>query len=98
MTFKSTSVEKTGEKTANVAGDLTLHGVTKPVTLAVTYNNTGKHPMMPRMETGFSATANIKRSDYGLTDFIPMVGDDVEIRIEVEAYRDLKEGEGAPNP
>lgn len=98
MTFKSTSVKQTGDKTADVTGDLTLHGVTKPVTLAVTYNNTGKHPMMPRMETGFSATANIKRSEFGMTENIPMIGDDVEIRIEVEAYRDLKEGEGAPNP
>lgn len=86
MTFKSTKVEKTGDKTANVTGDLTLLGVTKPVTLAVTQNGMGKHPMKNIDATGFSATAKIKRSDFGMTKGIPMVGDDVNIIIEVEAY------------
>lgn len=86
MTFKSTSVERTGENTANVTGDLTIHGVTKPTVLAVTHNKSGKHPMKGNNVTGFSATTNIKRSDFGMEYGLPMVGDDVEIRLEVEAH------------
>ena len=97
MTFKSTKVETTGEHTANITGDLTLHGVTKPVTLAVTHNKSGKHPFMDRMETGFSATGTIKRSDFGMTEAVPMVSDEVEIRIEVEAYKEDKAAEGTAN-
>lgn len=97
MTFKSTKVEVSGEHTANVTGDLTLHGVTKLVTLAVTHNKSGKHPFMNRMETGFSATATIKRSEFGMTEAVPMVGDDVEIRIEAEAYKDDPAAAGVDN-
>lgn len=97
MTFKSTKIEKTGEKTGNITGDLTLHGVTKPVVLAAVFNNAGKHPMMDRQEAGFSATTTIKRSDFGLSDFVPMVGDDVSIMIEVEAYKEDKTTQGTSN-
>jgi polyisoprenoid-binding protein YceI len=97
MTFKSTSIQKTGEKTANITGDLTLHGVTKPVVLATTFNNAGKHPMMDRMEAGFSATAHLKRSDFGMSQYVPMVGDDIDIRIEVEAYKEDKTAAGTEN-
>jgi polyisoprenoid-binding protein YceI len=97
MTFKSTKVEKTGDKTANVTGDLTLLGVTKPVTLAVTHINTGKHPMADRIETGFSAAGKIKRSDFGMNNGVPMVGDEVTIRIEAEAYKEDKTAAGVEN-
>lgn len=97
MTFKSTKVEVTGEKTANVTGDLTLLGVTKPVTLAVTQNGLGKHPMKDVMATGFSGTATIKRSDFGMGYGIPMVGDDVKVIIEVEAYGEDKTAAGVEN-
>lgn len=86
MTFKSTNVEVTGENTANVTGDLTLLGVTKPVTLNVTHNKTGAHPMNGKSGIGFSATGTLKRSDFGMNYGLPAVGDDVELRIEVEAY------------
>lgn len=86
MTFESTGIEKTGDKTANITGDLTLLGVTKPVTLAVQQNNMGKHPMKNVSATGFSASGKIKRSDFGMKGGIPMVGDEVDIIIEVEAY------------
>lgn len=97
MTFKSTAVEITGEHTANVTGDLTLHGVTKPVVLAVVHNKSGKHPMADKMGAGFSATAKIKRSDFGMGYGVPMVGDDVDIRIEVEAYQEDKTAGGVEN-
>jgi polyisoprenoid-binding protein YceI len=97
MTFRSTKIEKTGDKTANITGDLTLHGVTKPVVLTATLAGEGKHPMKSVNAAGFAATTNIKRSEFGMNEGIPMVGDDVEIRIEVEAYQEDKTAEGNQN-
>lgn len=87
MTFKSTKVEKTGDKTGKLSGDLTLLGVTKPVTLDVRYNNSGIHPYSRNHIAGFSATGMLKRSDFGMTGGLPAVGDDVAIMIEVEGNR-----------
>lgn len=91
ITFRSTAIELTGGNTANVTGDFTLHGVTKPVVLAVTFNGGYEgHPMDPHARIGFSARAAIKRSDFGVSLGIPEpgttmgVGDDVEIIIETE--------------
>lgn len=86
MTFKSTHVEVTGDNTANVTGDLTLLGETRPVTLAVTHNKSGKHPMADKQGVGFSATGTLKRSDFGMNYGLPMVEDEVDLIIEVEAY------------
>lgn len=84
-TFKSTKVEKTGDKTAKVTGDLTLLGVTKPVTLDVTLNKKGEHPMNKKQTVGFSATGTIKRSDFGINYALPNVSDEVPLIIEAEA-------------
>lgn len=94
MTFKSTAIEVTGEKTANITGDLTLLGVTKPVVLAVTHNKSDKHPFGDKYVSGFSAKGTLKRSDFGMAYGLPMVGDDVAIEIEVEGER----VEGANDP
>ena len=88
MAFKSTLIEVTGEDTAKITGDLTILDVTKPVTLDVKMNGAGKSPMGNEYKAGFSATANIKRSEWGMTYGLPNIADDVEIRIEVEAVRD----------
>lgn len=85
MTFKSTGVAVTGENTADITGDLTILGVTKPAVLKVTHNKTDKNPFSGKDTSGFSATATIKRSDYGMSYGLPAVGDDVNIIIEVEA-------------
>lgn len=87
MTFKSTAVKVTSENTADVTGDLTLLGVTKPVTLAVTHNKSGVHPYSGKTVAGFSASGTIKRSDFGMNYGLPAVGDDVTIRLEVEGIR-----------
>jgi polyisoprenoid-binding protein YceI len=87
MTFKSAKIEKTGEKTGTLTGDLTLLGVTKPVTLNVVFNGTAVHPMNKNEMAGFSATGTLKRSDFGMNYGLPMVGDDVHIAIEVEGIR-----------
>ena len=97
MTFKSTGIEVTGDKTANITGDLTILGVTKPVVLATVFNKAGKHPFMDRQEAGFSATTNIKRSDFGMGYGLPMVGDDVAITLEVEAYVEDPTAQGTGN-
>ena len=87
MTFKSTSIKVTGKKTANITGAFTLLGVTKPVVLAVTHNKSDKHAFSGKYVSGFSATTTIKRSDFGMNYGLPMIGDDVEIRLEVEGLR-----------
>ncbi|HVV96156.1 MAG TPA: YceI family protein [Rhodanobacteraceae bacterium] len=85
-TFKSTHVERgaTPDK-LKVTGDFTLHGVTKPVTLDVDVVKVGEHPMRKAPAAGFTATATIKRSDFGVTKYVPAVGDDVKIHIVTEA-------------
>lgn len=90
MTFKSTAVKSTGEKTGQITGDLTILGVTKPVTLDVTYVGSGTHPYSKSYISGFTATASIKRSDFGMSYSLPAVGDDVEIRLNVEGIRDAE--------
>lgn len=87
MTFKSTKVEKTGERTGKVTGDLTMLGVTKPVTLDVIFNNSGTHPHSGNHIAGFSATGMLKRSEWGMMGSLPAVGDDVSLIIEVEGNR-----------
>ena len=87
MTFKSTRVEKTGENAGRVTGDLTLLGVTRPVTLDVTYNRSGTHPYNKNYIAGFSATGRIKRSDFGMTWGLPGIGDNVGLDIQVEGIR-----------
>lgn len=87
MTFKSTGIDVTGEKTAKITGDLTILETTKPVTLDVTFHKAGKHPFGDKYAAGWSATTSIKRSEFGMNYGLPNVGDDVEIRIEVEAVR-----------
>jgi len=83
-TFVSKTVKVTGKDTAVVNGTLTLRGVSKPVVLNVKLNKLGQN-MMNKQTAGFSATANIKRSDFGMTAYLPGLGDEVKIDIESEA-------------
>ncbi len=90
MTFKSTKIEKTGANTGKITGDLTLLGTTKPVTLDVTFNKKAPHPLPQYngvLVAGFSARASLMRSDWGMKTFVPNLGDEVEIWLEVEAHR-----------
>ena len=92
INFTSTSVALTGPNTADVTGDLTLHGVTRPITLAVAYNGGwGAMPMDPAgARIGFSATGSLNRSDFGIGYGLPAPGttmgvwDEVKIEIETE--------------
>ncbi len=91
ITFKSTEVKRTGEKTADVTGDLMVRGVTKPITLAVSLTFTGDHPLATaspgyagKRAVAFSARGSLSRSAYGLTRATPMVSDEIDIAIETE--------------
>jgi Uncharacterized conserved protein len=86
VTFKSTKVAAAGKGKLKVTGDLTVHGVTKPVTLDVTLNKVGPHPMMKVQTVGFDATATIKRSDFGVGAYVPNVSDEIKIHITTEAH------------
>lgn len=97
MTFKSTAITRTGDNTADMVGDLTILGVTQPVTLAVTHNKSGKHAFSGKYVSGFSATGIIKRSDFGMKKGLPLVSDDVNLILEVEAIREETGGEGTGN-
>lgn len=84
-TFKSNHITMTGKDTGLVAGNLTIRGITKPVTLTVTLNQHGEHPYYHRDAYGFSATATIKRSDYNMLKNLPGVSDEVQLWIQAEA-------------
>lgn len=84
MTFTGTSFKKASDTTGTITGDLTLLGVTKPVTLNVTFNKAGVSPVNKKNTAGFSATGKLKRSDWGMKTYIPYIGDEVSLVIESE--------------
>ena len=83
--FKSTQVEAAGEGKLKVTGELTVKGITKPVVLDVKLNKAAEHPMKKVPAIGFDATATVKRSDFGVGAYAPMVSDEVTLRITTEA-------------
>jgi polyisoprenoid-binding protein YceI len=88
MTFKSTEVKTTGAKSADVMGNLTMLGVTKPVTLKVTFNRMAPDQMRNNaVVAGFTGTATIKRSDFGMKTYLPYIGDDVHLAINFEGIK-----------
>lgn len=94
ITFVSTGVRAATDRTGEVTGDLTIMGITRPVTLQVTWNFTGEYPLAKispnfkdRMASGFSATARVKRSEWGLDRSVPLMSDEITISIEVEMFQ-----------
>jgi polyisoprenoid-binding protein YceI len=84
-TYKSTAVRETGAGKLQVDGELTVHGVTRPVSLQVTVNKIGPHAKSMKPSAGFDATATLKRSDFGIGLYTQNVSDEVRIEITVEA-------------
>jgi polyisoprenoid-binding protein YceI len=84
VTFKSSKVESLGDSKFKVTGDLTVHGVTRPVVLDATLNRVGPHPMSKAQSIGFDATATLKRSEFGVGAYVPNVSDEVHVRITTE--------------
>jgi len=88
ITFKSTRVNWSGDKLASVTGNLTILGVSKPVTLKVDSINCGEHPFNKKQVCGFDASGSIKRSDYGVNYGLPGIGEVLDLQIELEAFKD----------
>jgi polyisoprenoid-binding protein YceI len=84
LTFKSTSVKKLDDKNLEVTGDLTIHGVTKSVTVKVEVVGTGPGVPQTGPVAGFESTFTINRNDYGIKEFPGMLGDDVTFTISLE--------------
>ena len=88
--FRSTMVQRNGEQSARLWGDLSLRGITRPVTLDVTFNRKGIHPLLGPLGptvSGFSARTTINRQDFGMTTMRGLVGDQVLLLIEVEGHK-----------
>jgi polyisoprenoid-binding protein YceI len=88
ITFKADKVAFAGEAPSAAEGTLTLLGVSKPLHLKIDHFHCGIHPVYKREVCGADASGQIKRSDFGLKAFLPAVGDDVKILIQVEAFKD----------
>lgn len=82
--FHATGVKLSGERTALITGDLTLHGVTRPVTIEATFNQAGVNPLDRTYSLGFDGKAVIKRSEFGINAYLPALGDEVTLTIEAE--------------
>jgi polyisoprenoid-binding protein YceI len=80
-TFTSTKVIRTGKTTATIDGNLTLHGVTRPIVLKARFIGTGINPIDKADTVGFSATGVVKRSEFGVKAYVPMVGDAVTLTL-----------------
>lgn len=79
--FVSTRVVRVGARGATVTGNLTFHGVTRPVTLNAVFNGAGTDPIAKAYTVGFDGSTSIRRSDFGVTTYVPLIGDAVDIRI-----------------
>ena len=85
--FVSTKFERTGDARGTLTGDLTIHGVTQPVTLDVTFNGFARDPLTKKDTLGFSAEGRFSRAKFGLATWYPAVGDDIHVHIEAEFGR-----------
>lgn len=103
ITFRSTKVTRTGPDTADITGDFTLKGVTKPIVLKAKFNGGWKPNAYDGARVGFSATASFKRSDFGIAYGVPAPGtklgvsDEVQVAIETEWSQGKPTGEPAPS-
>lgn len=88
-TFKSTKIERTGDKTAKIHGELTMLGITKPLMLDATMNKIGTNPFNKAQTAGFSITGTIDRSEYGMNYGVPGIPAAVDLMVEAEGI--LKE-------
>lgn len=91
ISFVSTGIEMLGGAAGKITGDLTIKGVTKPVTLDVTINRAANDDFAKAYKLGFSATGKFKRSDFGVDNFVPVVGDEITLMIEAEFFMPREE-------
>jgi polyisoprenoid-binding protein YceI len=89
MRFVSTKVSVEADRSLRIDGQLTLHGVSRPLTLHAKLNKAAPNPFDKRPTLGFSATGSLKRSDFGVSTYVPMIGDVVTLTIDAEFNRPL---------
>ncbi|WP_158882794.1 YceI family protein [Rhodanobacter sp. L36] len=88
MTFKSTRITKTGDKTFDIKGDFTLLGITKALVLKTTFNRMAQDTTGTNVfKVGYTATTTIKRSDFGMKAYVPYISDDVKVTINFEGIK-----------
>ena len=85
ITFKSSKMNFKGDQPVSVSGDLTIKGVTKPVTLTITHFKCQPHPMLKVDACGANATAKVKRSEFNMGKNVPYVSDEVTLTLAIEA-------------
>ena len=88
MVFKAKSVKFNGDVPASAEGELTLLGVAKPLTLTISRVVCAQHPFYKKEDCGAEVSGTLKRSAFGMTKYVPAVGDDVTLHIQVEALKD----------
>jgi polyisoprenoid-binding protein YceI len=88
ITYKSTKFNFKGDTLASIDGNLTVKGITKPVTLTVTSLHCADHPMMKKLACGANATATIKRTEFNAGKYAPNVGDEVTLNFSIESIKD----------
>lgn len=88
--FVSTRVEPLKEKTAKVYGNLTIRDVTRPIVVNMRFNRAAMHPLTGKYVAGFSGDTTLRRSEFGMTSALKWVGDEVNIRLEVEGILEQK--------
>jgi len=95
ITFATHSYIPRNESSGELSGFITIRGITRPIVLSVSINGAMQHPMLKMPVIGFSATGSLRRSDFGLDRFVPMVADQVDISIEAEFLQGSNEGSAA---
>lgn len=95
ITFGTHSYRPLGDSSGELTGFVTIRGITRPIVLSVTINGAMEHPMLNRPVIGISASGSLSRSDFDLDRFVPMVADQVDIRIEAEFLHGGNEGSAA---
>jgi polyisoprenoid-binding protein YceI len=88
VTFRSTEMKFVGERPISAKGVLTLLGVSKPVELKISQFYCAPHPMSKKEMCGAEANVSIKRSEYGMNRYLPGIGDEVKLAVQIEAFRD----------
>lgn len=88
MTFRAQRLRFEGDAPVAADGELTLLGVTRPLALAIARVSCGVHPLNRKDTCGAEASATLRRSDFGMKTFVPAIGDEITLRIQVEAWKE----------
>ncbi len=88
MRYRCLKVERIDEHHGRIDGELTLRGVTRPVVLDLRFNRAAIHKYSLKYTAGFMATTTIRRSDFGMVKYLPEIGDDIHIRLDIEGQRE----------